>query len=94
MLLLRPVAAAALPEPEPGVDPALADQLRVGSGLRDPAFGDDEDLVGVLDGAQPVRDGDRSAALLGFVQSLLDDLKARWERLQKLLLLIDRRLLF
>lgn len=79
VLLLGPVVCSALPEPEPGVDAALADELRVGPRLGDPAFGDDEDLVGVLDGAQPVRDGDRSAALLSFVQSLLDDLKARYK---------------
>jgi len=77
VLLLGPVVGPALPEPEPGVDPALADELRVGARLGDPAFGDDEDLVGVLDGAQPVRDRDRGPALLSFVQSLLNDLKVK-----------------
>ena len=46
---------------QPGVDAALGDQLGVRAALHDPAPVDDEHLVGVLGGGQPVRDGDRGA---------------------------------
>ena len=44
---------------EVGVEAAGGEQLGVRAALDDPAVVDDEDLVGVADGRQPVRDDDR-----------------------------------
>ena len=47
---------------EPGVDPAQAQELLVGSALPDPPMVEDDDPVHVLDGRQPVGDHQRRAA--------------------------------
>ncbi len=58
---------------EPGVQPAPCQQLVVGPALDDRAGVDGEDDVGVADGRQPVRDGDRGPPLDERFERLLDD---------------------
>ena len=53
-----------------GVPAVAREQLRVGAALDDPAVVEDGDLVGVADGREPVRDGDRGAALRQGVERL------------------------
>ena len=75
LLLARRRRVAALLGPQLGVKAVpLPEQLRMRAALHDLTLVDHEDLVHVLDRAQPVRDGDGGAALLRVVQGLLDDL--------------------
>ena len=58
---------------QPVVDAALGQELLVGARLAQRAAVQDEDVVHVLDGRQPVRDGDRRAARHQDVQRVADE---------------------
>ena len=62
MAPLRRILAAPLHGVEVVVHAALGDQLVVGAHLDDAALVHDDDLVGLADRAQPVRDDERRAA--------------------------------
>ena len=74
MLPLLPTRPA-LSGPKFCVNSGLGQELGVRAGLRHSALGDDEDLVGVLNRAQAMRNRDRRSALLSLVQGFLNILK-------------------
>ena len=57
---------------EIGVEAALGDQAGMGAALDDPAVVDDEDLVGLAHGGEPVGDDQAGAPLQGRVECALD----------------------
>jgi hypothetical protein len=57
---------------EVGVQAALLEQRGVGAALEDAAVVDDQDLVGLTHGREPVRDDQAGAALEGGVEGTLD----------------------
>ena len=69
-------AFALLPElvlVELGVHTALGQQLLVGAALLDALVGQDDDLIGVLDGGQPVGHDEGGAAAGELLQGALDE---------------------
>ena len=58
--------------PERGVATFPLQQLRVRAALDDPALVEHQNLVGGLDGLQPVRDDDQGLVVRQLTQRLLD----------------------
>ena len=82
MLFMMMLFTATLSAPKFCVDSCEGEELSVSAGLGDLPLRDDEDLVGVLDRAQPVRYRDGGPALLGLVECLLHHLKIKTKWLQ------------